>query len=58
MPFQGGNCGFFCSILGQLHCVSDAPPDCPVFPLHVFVLDEPSIGGLILDAKPVKVFAQ
>ena len=42
----------------QLHFILDGSLDCPMLPLHVAALYQPSMGRLSLDAKHVKVFAQ
>ena len=57
LHFQGGDCGFFCRIMGQFHCITYGPPDFPVLLLHVLVLYQPSMGRLSLYVKPVKLFS-
>ena len=56
--FKGGDCGFACPLLGKLHCIPDGSPDCPVFPLHTFILSQPSMVRLISDTNTFKVFSQ
>ena len=46
LRFQGGECGFICHLLGQLHFITDGSPYCPLFLLYVFILNQPDMARL------------
>ena len=58
LSIHGGECGFFCPLLVQFHCVPDGYPYCTELTIHVFVLAHTYMGRLSLYAKPFKLFNQ